>query len=206
MSQSGAITATSRRNLLEPSGGHGVIRYLQSRCPGAQCDPGGATRSTSIGSTPVHSRLSSLISFGQGRSWPLSSSDSRLSRKTAQLVLHWCFIPPACLNRTMVQPSFCASSKLTVVPSHCGPSVTCHSTRSVRDPMAMRRAIVVDDRTADPLLHRGLELRAVRRIRREILVAGADVGGGGHIAGTGVGDVADRDVVVEAGGGCGREH
>src|SRR5215813_3443750 len=41
-------------------------------------------------SAPCYSQLSSLISFGQGAPLPVSSSDFRLSRKTAHLVLQWC--------------------------------------------------------------------------------------------------------------------
>src|SRR5215813_1399817 len=86
-------------------------------------------------SAPCYSQLSSLISFGQGAPLPVSSSDFRLSRKTAHLVLQWCMnstgsFQPWCLKRTMVQSPFCLRSKLIFVPSHSsGPSTTCHRTR-----------------------------------------------------------------------------
>src|SRR3984957_11363123 len=64
-----------------------------------------------------YSQLSSLISSGQGLPLPFSSSDLRLSRKTAHLVLQWCMnstgsFQPSCLKRTMVQSPFCLRSKL----------------------------------------------------------------------------------------------
>src|SRR3984885_7982514 len=82
-----------------------------------------------------YSQLSSLISSGQGLPLPFSSSDLRLSRKTAHLVLQWCMnstgsFQPWCLKRTMVHSPFCLRSKLIFVPSHSsGPSTPCHRTR-----------------------------------------------------------------------------
>src|SRR5882672_5142755 len=93
---------------------------------------------TSAGISLVHrlySQLSSLISFGAGAPFPVSSSDFRLSRKTPHLVLQWCMnstgsFQPRCVKRTMVQSASCLRSKLTFVPIHsAGPSTTCHSTR-----------------------------------------------------------------------------
>src|SRR3982074_715349 len=86
-------------------------------------------------SVRLYSQLSSLISFGQGPPFPVSSSNFRLSRKTAHLVLQWCMnstgsFQPWCLKRTPVQSPSCLGSQLTLVPIHSlGPSPTCHNTR-----------------------------------------------------------------------------
>src|ERR1700722_954925 len=76
---------------------------------------------------------------------------------------------------------------------------------SVRYPMAMRRTIIVDDWATDPHSHRGLELRAVP-VRREVLVAGADVRVADIAADAGAGDMAGRDIVRQRGGRNGRGY
>ena len=51
-------------------------------------------------------QLSILMSFGFGAPFPVSTSDFKLIRKTAHLVLQWCMnstgsFQPWCLNSTM---------------------------------------------------------------------------------------------------------
>src|SRR5687767_6228562 len=86
---------------------------------------------------PARSQCQLLIWTSSGLGWPLpvSTSDFRLNKKIAHLVLQWDMnstgsFQPSCLKRTMEKSSSCLRSNPILVPIHsAGPSTTCQSTR-----------------------------------------------------------------------------